>query len=79
MSEITAIVRDRHSFVLGMEFAMRIVRNTAETSFNGKKPDETMIEGINAMIRFVQVEIGSRRMPIPGFTQDEIDEVERIS
>lgn len=62
-----------------MEFAMRIVRNSAETYFNGKKPDETMLEGINSMIRIVQVQIGSGRMPLPEFTPDEIDEVERIS
>lgn len=69
----------RPSFILGMELAMRIVGNSAETYFNGAKPDETMLDGINAMIRLVQVEMGSGRMPLPEFSPDEIDEVERIS
>lgn len=79
MSEITGIVRDKHSFILGMELAMRIVRNSHETYFNGKKPPMTMLEGINSMIRLCQVEIGAGRMPLPRFTPDEIDEVERIA
>jgi hypothetical protein len=71
--------RDRHSFILGMEFAMRIVRNSGETFFNGKRVDETALEGINAMIRLCQVEIGAGRMPLPEFSEEEIAEVERIS
>jgi signal recognition particle receptor subunit beta len=70
----------RSCFVLGMELAMRIVRNSAETSFNGAKPDEMMIEGIVSMIRIIQVQIGSGRMELPDvWTPEEIDEVRRIS
>jgi hypothetical protein len=71
----------RSCFVLGMELAMRIVKNSAETSFNGKKPDETMINGINSMIRLIQVQIGSGRMDMSEITwsPEEIDEVRRIS
>jgi hypothetical protein len=70
----------RSCFVLGMELAMRIVRNSAETSFNGAKPDETMLEGIVSMIRIIQVQIGSGRMELPDvWTDEEVDEVRRIS
>jgi hypothetical protein len=66
-------------FIFGMTLAMRIVRNCGETFFNGKKPDELMLEGIIAMIRLIQVEIGSGRMKMPKFTDEEIAEVRRIA
>ncbi len=67
------------SFVFGMEFSMRIVRNCGETYFNGKKPDELMLEGIVAMLRLAQVQIGSNRMELPEFSEEELEEVRRIS
>jgi hypothetical protein len=70
----------RSCFILGMELAMRIVRNSRETFFNGTKPDDTLLGGITEMIRLVQVEIGAGRMDLPQkWTQDEIDEIRRIS
>jgi len=76
---ISTIIRDRQSFILGMELAMRIVRNSSGTFFNGQKPDETMLGSIIAMIRLVQVEMGSGRMALPMFSEEETAEVERIS
>jgi hypothetical protein len=76
---LSTIIRDRHSFILGLELAMRIVRNQLGTSFNGQEPDELLLEGIVAMIRLVQVEMGSGRMPLPTFNAEETAEVERIS
>jgi hypothetical protein len=86
MSEVTGIVRDRHSFILGMELAMRICRNRqadlAVTHSDYPKAlnlVKNQIDILIGSIRIVQVEIGSGRVPLPEFSQDEIDEVERIS
>lgn len=79
MSEITGIIRDRHSFILGMEFAMRICRNEADNHKVRNPLRATEAELCSAIIRIVQVEIGSGRSPLPEFTDDEIKEVERIS
>lgn len=82
---IHMLVRDRQSFVLGMELAMRIVRNRGEDikQMRGREMNETEImeaATTAAMIRLVQVEIGSGRMPVPNeWTADEIDEVGRIA
>lgn len=85
MSEITGIVRDKHSFILGMELAMRIARNRKEdlAVTHSDYPKalslvRNQIETLIGCIRIVQVEIGAGRMPLPEFTPDEIDEVERI-
>lgn len=88
MSEITGIVRDKHSFILGMEFAMRICRNEASNHkgdpfvyghTDSRAARATEADLCASLIRIVQVEIGSGRSPLPEFTPDEIDEVERIS
>jgi hypothetical protein len=83
LSEITGIVRDRHSFILGMELAMRIIRNRCQSHQEMGIPlsqqphqEAACCEGV---IRIVQVEIGAGRLPLPTFSPEEIDEVERIA
>jgi hypothetical protein len=73
----------RSCFILGMELAMRIVRNRArdlkETVHNGCDCHDDL-ETVVGMIRIVQVEVGSGRMEMPPmWTEEEIDEVRRIS
>jgi hypothetical protein len=71
---------DKHSLILGMELAMRIIRNRAADQKDlAHWDDEQECQNLVGMIRIVQVEIGSGRMPVPSnWTPDEIDEVERI-
>jgi hypothetical protein len=79
---IHMLVRDRQSFVLGMEFAMRIVRNRITDLKERGAPEDLKMECENmfGMIRIVQVQIGSGRMALPSvWTPDEIDEVGRIA
>jgi hypothetical protein len=85
---IHMLVRDRQSFVLGMELAMRIAGNRANDraavlgvpNYDLSDPEIQALATARAMIRLVQVEIGSGRMPVPNeWTPDEIDEVGRIA
>lgn len=65
-------------FIHGMQLCMRILRNCGSTYFNGERPKETMLEGIRAMIRLVQVQIGSGRQELPTFSDEEKEEMRRI-
>lgn len=76
----------KDSFIAGMELAMRICRNRKTDIENLRSLDypkvaalvQNQIEICIFGIRQVQVEIGSGRMPLPEFTEDEKDEIERI-
>jgi len=67
-------------FIEGMELAIRICRNRAE-DYGGdlSKPMCQAAETCAGLIRLVQVEIGSGRQPLPVFTVEETDEIDRIS
>jgi hypothetical protein len=83
-AEINADIRK--SFILGMELAMRICKNRqadlAVTHSDYPKAlnlVKNQIDTLIGCIRIVQVEIGSGRSEVPNnWSQDEIDEVERI-
>jgi hypothetical protein len=68
--------------VAGMELAMRICRNRAEDLEQSRTFDRQA--AINAsqmcalLIRNVQVELGAGRQPLPEFTIEEQDEMNRI-
>jgi hypothetical protein len=70
-------------FILGMELALRIVRNRArafeEQGIPLSEQPHQEAACCDACIRLVQVEIGSGRQSLPEFTSDEIEEVERIA
>lgn len=79
-------VTDKMSFILGMQFALRITRNRRKdlALLQGKEdisePQQQAVATVEGAIRLVQVEIGSGRMPLPNvWTSDEVDEVERIA
>jgi len=69
------------TFIEGMELAMRICRNRAKdcSDLFDDTARSNEAEICSLLIRSVQVQIGAGRQPMPVFTQDEIDEIERIS
>lgn len=79
----TAAITDTPSFIMGMEFAMRVCRNRYADleSIGGKweDPGPQAVATCIGMLRLVQVEIGAGRMPLPQFTREEIEEMERIA
>jgi hypothetical protein len=81
-------VQDNQSFILGMEMALRIIRNRRKdiAALQGKEdledPQQQAVATCEGVVRLVQVEIGSGRMrpPYPSeWSPEEIDEVERIA
>lgn len=68
------------AFIEGMECAMRICRNRAQDCNDTKQPVRSNeAELCSGLIRIVQANIGAGRQPLPTFTQDELDEIKRIS
>src|SRR5262245_21996714 len=74
------IDQDKPAFIAGMQLAMRICRNRIIACKAINKPEQEYEAMICATeIRLIQVEIGSGRMAIPAFTQEEKDEMRRIA
>lgn len=65
--------------IAGMELAMRICRNRAQ-DYGGDlaEPKCQAAETCAGVIRIVQVEIGAGRQPLPEFTIEEQEEMNRI-
>lgn len=69
------------AFIAGMQLAMRICRNRAKAweELGGTMRPEQEDLTCAHLIRSVQVEIGSGRMPRPQFSKEELEEMDRIS
>lgn len=68
------------SFLAGMQLAIRICRNRAgDCKVTGQAAGEMEAQNCAGLIRICQVEIGSGRMGRPKFTEEELDEMDRIS
>lgn len=69
------------AFIAGMELSIRICRNRAKEYGERSRlfDRERGAQSCAAVIRNVQVEIGSRRMQRPEFTNEEMEEMDRIS
>lgn len=68
------------TLIEGMELAMRVCRNRhQDCMIIGQTIRANEATVCEAIIRLVQVEIGSGRMPLPTFTPSEINEMDRIS
>jgi hypothetical protein len=66
------------SFVAGMQLAIRICRNRAEDCKRmGKDDQEALV--CEGLIRICQVEIGTGKMPLPRFSEEEQEELNRIA
>jgi hypothetical protein len=70
------------AFLAGMQMAIRVCRDRAKNMPNAGGMWRTRFEEAKLcaeLIRICQVELGSGRMERPKFTQEELDEMDRIS